>query len=102
MNKALSSAPFDSAYDIFDDVEDIVCYTNELILTTCAEFVPNKIGTVRPKDKPWMSNEVQRAIRKRDRCFKKIQRTRRDEDKLLHIIVRREVNKLKREAKNNM
>jgi len=57
-------------YDIFDDVEDIVCYTNELILTTCAEFVPNKIVTVRPKDKPWMSNEVRRAIRKRDRCFK--------------------------------
>jgi hypothetical protein len=26
MNTALSSAPFDSAYDIFDDVEDIVCY----------------------------------------------------------------------------
>ena len=48
----------------------------------------------------WMSNEVRRAIRKRDRCFKKFQRTRRDEDKLLHIIARREANKLKREAKN--
>jgi hypothetical protein len=47
-----------------------------------------------------MSNEVRRAIRKRDRCFKKFQRTRRDEDKLLHIIGRREVNKLKKEAKN--
>jgi hypothetical protein len=100
LNTALSNAPFDSAYDIFNDVEDIVCYTNELILTTFAEFVPNTIGTVRPKDTPWMSNEVQRAIRKCDRCFKKIQRTHRDEDKLLHIIARREVNKLKREAKN--
>ena len=96
LNTVLSNASFDSAYDIFDDVEDIVCYTNELILTTCAEFVPNKIVTVRPKDKPWMSNEVRRAIRKRDRCFKKFQRTRRDEDKLLHIIARQEVNKLKR------
>ena len=100
LNTALSNAPFDSAYDIFDDVEDIVCYANELILTTCAKFVPNKIVTVRPKDKLWMSNEVRRAIRKRDRCFKKFQRTRRDEDKLLHIIARREVNKLKRKAKN--
>jgi hypothetical protein len=96
LNTALSNASFDSAYGIFDDVEDIVCYTNELMLTTCAEFVPNKIVTVRPKDKPWMSNEVRRAIRKRDRYFKKIQRTRRDEDKLLHVIARREVNKLKR------
>lgn len=100
LNTALSNALFDSAYNIFDDVEDIVCYTNELILTTCAEFVSNKIVTVRPKDKPWMSNEVRRAIRKRDRCFQKCQRTRRDEDKLLHIIARLEVNKLKREAKS--
>jgi hypothetical protein len=59
-----------------------------------------KVVTVSPKDKLWMSNEVRRAIRKRDRCFKKFQRTRRDEDKLLHIIARREINKLKREAKN--
>ena len=100
LNTALSNAPFDSAYAIFDDAEDIVCYTNELILTTCAEFVPNKIVTVRPKDKPWMSNEVRRAIIKRDRCFTKFQRTRRDKYKLLHIIARRKVNKLKRETKN--
>ncbi|VDI03568.1 Hypothetical predicted protein [Mytilus galloprovincialis] len=46
-----------------------------------------------------MSNEVRRAIRKRDRCFKKYQRTRRDEDKLYHIVARREVNRLKRDAK---
>jgi hypothetical protein len=99
LNTALSNAPFDSAYNIFDDVEDIVCYTKELIPTICAEFIPYKIVTVRPKDKAWMSNEVRRAIRKRDRCFKIFQRTRRDEDKLLHIIARREVNILKREAK---
>jgi hypothetical protein len=43
LNTALNNAPFDSEYDIFDDVEDIVCYTNELILTTCAEFVPKQI-----------------------------------------------------------
>jgi hypothetical protein len=43
---------------------------------------------------------VRRAIRKRDRCFIKFQRTRRDEDKLLHFIARWEVKKLKREAKN--
>ena len=47
-----------------------------------------------------MNNEERRAIRKRDRCFKIFQRTRRDEDKLLHIIARWEVNKLKRKAKN--
>ena len=100
LDTALSNAWFDSAYAIFDDVENIVCYTNELILTTWAELVPNKFVTIRPKDKPWMNNEVKRAIKKRDRCFKIFQRTRRDEDKLLHIIARREVNKLKREAKN--
>ncbi|CAC5380462.1 unnamed protein product [Mytilus coruscus] len=46
-----------------------------------------------------MSNEVRRSICKRDRCFNKYQRTRRDEDKLYHIVARREVNRLKRDAK---
>ena len=44
LNTALSNAWFDSAYAIFDDVDNIVCYTNELILTTWAEFVPNNKG----------------------------------------------------------
>ncbi|VDI55735.1 Hypothetical predicted protein [Mytilus galloprovincialis] len=99
LNTALLNAPFDSAYEIFDDVNDIASYTSDLITSACSEFIPNKIVTIRHRDKPWMSNEVRRAIRKRDRCFKKYQRTRRDEDKLYHIVARREVNRLKRDAK---
>lgn len=100
LNVALSNAPFDTAYEIFNDIDDIVGYTNDLIISTCSEFIPNKIVTIRSKDKPWMSNEVRRAIRNRDRCFRKYQRTRREEDKLFHIVARREVNRLKREAKH--
>ncbi|CAC5359724.1 unnamed protein product [Mytilus coruscus] len=99
LNTALYNAPFDSAYEIFDDVNDIASYTIDLITSAFSEFIPNKIVTIRHKDKPWMSNEVRRAICKRDRCFKKYPWTRRDEDKLYHIVARREVNRLKRDAK---
>lgn len=45
LNVALSNAPFDTAYAIFNDIEDIVGYTNDLIISTCSEFIPNKIVT---------------------------------------------------------
>ena len=96
LNDALGNAPFDSAYEIFDNVDDIVNYINGLV---SSDFIPNKLVTIRHKDNPWMSNEVRRAIRNRDRCFKKFQKTRRGQDKLYHIVARREVNRLKREAK---
>ena len=66
LKTTLSNASFDSAYVIFADIEDIVCYTTELILTTCAEFIPNKVVTIRLKDTQWMSNASRRAIRKRE------------------------------------
>ena len=46
----------------FDDTDDVVSYTNDLILSTSGEFIPNKLVTIRYKDKPWMSNEVRHAI----------------------------------------
>ena len=33
-------------------------------------FIPRKNVTVRPRDKPWMTNEIRRAIRRRDRLLK--------------------------------
>ncbi|VDI74910.1 Hypothetical predicted protein [Mytilus galloprovincialis] len=58
LNTALLNAPFDSAYEIFDDVNDIASYTSDLITSACSEFIPNKIVTIRHRDKPWMSNEM--------------------------------------------
>jgi hypothetical protein len=47
LNTALSNAPFETAYTIFDDVVGIVNYTNGLILSTCSEFIHATIATIR-------------------------------------------------------
>jgi hypothetical protein len=71
LNDALGNAPFDSAYELFDNVDDMVNYINGLIASVNSDVILNKLVTIRQKDKPWMSNEVRRTIRNRDRCFKK-------------------------------
>ena len=34
------------------------------------KYIPNKIVTIRPRDKPWMTFVVRKAIRKRNRLLK--------------------------------
>ena len=34
------------------------------------KYIPNKIVTIRPRDKPWMTSVVRKAIRKRNRLLK--------------------------------
>ena len=58
-NATLNNASLETTYTIFDDVDDIVNYTNALILWTCSEFIHAKNVTIRHKYKPWMANEVQ-------------------------------------------
>jgi hypothetical protein len=47
---------------------------------------------VRSKDKPWMSNEVRRALRFKDRAFSRYKKVPTYENKLRFIIARREAN----------
>ena len=34
------------------------------------KYIPNKIVTIRPRDKPWMTSVVRKAIRERNRLLK--------------------------------
>ena len=57
------SSLFDGAFDI-----DIVYNTWFAHFRTIIEkYIPLKIVTIRPRDKPWMTGAVRRAIRKRNR-----------------------------------
>lgn len=98
INEALSNAPFDSAFLIFDEIDDIVHYTYELISVILHEHIRNKTVVIRPGDKPWMSNEVRRAFRNRDREFKRYKRVQSDTNKFRFQLARRDANRLKREA----
>jgi hypothetical protein len=55
LNDALTSAPWDTAYTIFDYIDDLQMYWETLFLDLCKSFIPNNTVTIRPRDKPWMS-----------------------------------------------
>ena len=71
LNNSLFTAPFSTAFLVFDDTDDIIQYTYDLLFSTLREHIINKVVTIRPKDKPWMSNEVRRPLRFRDSRYKK-------------------------------
>ena len=37
------------------------------LINIAKQYLPNKIGTIRGKDKPWMRKEIRKQIRKRKR-----------------------------------
>ena len=98
INEALSNAPFSTAFLIYDDINDIVNYTYDLISMILRDLVPNKKVIIRPKDKPWMSNEVRRAFRRRNREYNRYKRIPTDYNRMKFHIARREANRLKRDA----
>ena len=70
INESLNSAPWDTAYALYDDIDKILSYNNSLIESTCQEHILHKTVTIRTNDKPWMSNEVRYFFRRRDSFFK--------------------------------
>jgi len=57
--------------DIFQDIDDAVAYFKSLFMDTCKSFIPTKSVTIRPRDEPWMTNDVRKMLRKRGRAYKK-------------------------------
>ena len=94
----MQSAPW-AVLDIFDDVNEAENYFTTLFTSVCEDHIPHKMGTIRPKDKPWMSKEIKRAIRHRDRRHKKWKQNRTEQNELLYKNARHEVNVLKFYAK---
>ena len=94
----MNSAPWDTAYALYDDIDEILSYNNSLIESTCREHILHKTVTIRTNDKPLMSHEVRYFFRRRDRFFKKFKRKQTTTDKLNFNIARREANTAKRNA----
>ena len=75
LNESLRMAPFDIGYAIFSEPEDVVHYWLELYKSTLKEFIPNKTVSIKSRDKPWITGEFKKLIRKRDRLWKRYKRT---------------------------
>ena len=67
-------------YFVNDDV-DVVCelWTNEF-MNISKRYIPNRIATIRPKDKPYYTNNHRRAKRKLDRVHKQAKLTNANDD----------------------
>ena len=46
INESLNSAPWDTAYVLYDDIDEILIYNNSLIESTCQEHILHKTVTV--------------------------------------------------------
>jgi hypothetical protein len=98
LDNAISLAPFDTILDESNTLHDAVSCITDLFITTCKEHIPNKTVTIRPKNKKWLTNDVRRAFRRRDRLFKRQKLSQRADHRLQYELARREANRLKRQA----
>ena len=67
--------PFDTAYELFNSVDDVVEHWVQIYKSTLKEFIPCKAVKVNVKDKPWITREFKRLIRKRNRLWRRFKRT---------------------------
>ena len=98
LDKSLKAAPW-GTMDIFDDINDASNYFSELFLNTCREFIPTKNITVRPREEPWVTNEVRRNLRKRNRAHKRWKRNTSQENFDLYTDARNNAELSKVQAK---
>ena len=85
--------------DIFEEIDDTVDYFQNLFLETSQLHIPHKTVTIRPKDKPWFTNTVRRAFRKRDRAHTRWKKNPTNQNYNTYHTLRHEANQAKSIAK---
>ena len=93
---ALSSAPWHVAFATSDNVNDALEYWQNLYLQNINSFIPNKNVIIHPKDKPWVTTELKRLIRKRNASWRRFRRTQNCEHFLIYKQMRNNVVSLNR------
>ena len=71
----LQNTPWRVGFELFDDIDDIADFWHKSFMESVRSKIPNRQIRVRPRDKPWITGEVKRYIRKRNRLFKRFKRT---------------------------
>ena len=99
--EALSSAPWDAGFNVFNDIDDIVTYWSSLLMQTAAELIPNTTVTVRAREKPWVNGDLKRLIRRRNVLWRRYRRSRSDAHLNTFKIVRNQVVALNRTLRLN-
>ena len=74
LNKAALDAPFNTGFDVFDDINDMASFWTDLFSGLCKDFIPCRDILVRPKDKPWVTCKIKQLLRQRNRAWKRFKR----------------------------
>ena len=67
----ISSMPWDLIFENQIGIDNIVQTVTNILLEMAAKTIPNRIITVRNGDLPWITTELRKLMRKRDRLRKK-------------------------------
>ena len=67
----LESTDWDSIIDSSEDINEIAQKFTDKILDIASDSIPNRIISCRKNDLPWITNEIKKLIRKRNRLRKK-------------------------------
>ena len=99
LKEDLRSTHWDSLFK--DDLDETTSNITAHILKLVEKHIPHKEVLVRPRDPPWMTCEVKRLIRKRNRAHRKAKRTKSGRDWEHFRQCRNEVISKVREIKKN-
>jgi len=106
LTDALTAAPWNTAYELYDDVDDIEHFWNQLFLETARQYIPTRTITVHPHTKPWMTKTLRLLINKKHRLWHRYKKTQRPEHLDIYRLVRnqtvREVIKSKSHYFNSL
>jgi hypothetical protein len=72
----LKDVPWGTGQDLFDDIDGQTDFWQTAFMDVCRAKIPNRTIKIRPTDKPWITQDVRKAIRIRNRLYKKFKRTR--------------------------
>jgi exonuclease III len=75
LNDYILGLPWFSILNEDDDVNTNVENFYKIFTDVCSFFIPNKTVQIRPRDKPWMTGNIRRLLRKRDRYHKHYKNT---------------------------
>jgi len=87
LTQSLTTAPWDTAYELYDDIDDIEHYWTSLFLDTAKQYIPTRTITVHPHNKPWITKTLRLLIKKKNRLWRRFKKSQRPE----HLDVYRRV-----------
>lgn len=71
----IQETDWDQIFENNNNIDKITKTITETILSIASETIPNRIITIRNHDLPWITNEIKKLMRKRDRIRRKAKRT---------------------------